>query len=1129
MRRPLLFPCTLAVVAALATSTTPAYAHGDLGPNQVNLVPTVPYGSLADSATTAPSGKAIAALPTTVAASAGRSIKAGAAIVDSTWKVGAGAGQYASSGASIGTHYVDPSQLSGRRIPSYGIQSRSTARALVVEGTEGNRVALVSNNLYIPQDLVNQRVSTILKDHDRQVSLGLKSGPVTGITDENMMIAVSHSHSSPYYSSMSWGLFAFQDVFDLRFFEYIAQQMAASVIGAVSQLKPARMGAITVPYDHTQKHSFGPATGDDGTPAGYPRRDGDLAIGVLRFDDISNPAAPKPLANLFTLGQHPEFLNGNNLLTGEFVEASMHLADAGTGAISLFAQNNTGTAEADKEGQTHAPVVRAEFDHREYAQIERGARQIANAVIGGFNAIGTANPSLVTTTTTPLSAIPYVPYAQDFPVKMIDRQFAPPTSHPYPSVSNCRTHAVVEGNPGIPVAGLPDCDRSAGALFGPLVGALEGTPLDPGVTYDELKEAGVPIPENYSAPSYTGLQETFQVHLQAIRLGEVLVTVCPCEQWADQSRNIKSRADKVVDNMWLGWDWTEFCAQDGGGPTAPWTCPHPGAVSRWNENPASPPPGGTLRIPHSKYLLIHAQVTNDAAGWDDPTNAGQAEAEPADPALIKGNYTHTELAPQHGYDMVMTIGMANDYWGYIATYREYQRGDHYRKALTGFGPHSSDFLATRLVAMGGAMKGDPVSTALIQYGPLDTAYMVDGVQQEVRAELIGRDAQVYLAAYDRTLPAEQQPAEILLQPQSITRFDVAQMTWRGGSNYDDDPKVRVERLVGGQWVTAGDMYGDIAVTIDFPNGPTDLHKAKLGQWDWKWTAHFEAFSSDIDTARGNQTPAGTYRYVVDGLRREGIPAAVASYRLVSDTFDVRPWDGIRVTDPRVDSGGRVSFAVGAAETKQFSSRYPAEGPTTAVTVGPIDYPDSWPTAKLPTTPETSGFTEELETRVTDMFPRLERTLVAGEYRYCFSCTYRPWADTGTVASVAIEVTGMDGRKRVVAGQNAGGGRWRTGQRLTRGETARVAPGGVRDNFGETNGASSAVAVVGSPSGGGGFLPAAPTGTSKASTHSDAKGTTASAVPLSRRAASLPITGLALLVLVVGVPVAVRRRLARRVP
>ncbi len=50
--------------------------------------------------------------------------------------------------------------------------------------------------------------------------------------------------------------------------------------------------------------------------------------------------------------------------------------------------------------------------------------------------------------------------------------------------------------------------------------------------------------------------------------------------------------------------------------------------------------------------------------------------------------------------LTVPIGMANDYNGYIATYREYQRGDHYRKALTAWGPHSSDYMASRLVTIG---------------------------------------------------------------------------------------------------------------------------------------------------------------------------------------------------------------------------------------------------------------------------------------------------------------------------------------------------------------------------------------------------------------------------------------------
>ena len=85
-------------------------------------------------------------------------------------------------------------------------------------------------------------------------------------------------------------------------------------------------------------------------------------------------------------------------------------------------------------------------------------------------------------------------------------------------------------------------------------------------------------------------------------------------------------------------------------------------------------------------------------------NAAQADAEPADLAPDQGQLhprrplrpdargRWTACAPaglalgRLGYKLTVPISMANDYNGYIATYREYQRGDHYRKALTGVGP-----------------------------------------------------------------------------------------------------------------------------------------------------------------------------------------------------------------------------------------------------------------------------------------------------------------------------------------------------------------------------------------------------------------------------------------------------------
>ena len=92
---------------------------------------------------------------------------------------------------------------------------------------DGGRWALVTNDLYIPQDLVNQRVATLLAEHDL-----LNPDDPVGIDADHLTVSVSHSHSSPFYSSTTWGAWAFQDVFDIRFFEFIATQMADAVIAA---------------------------------------------------------------------------------------------------------------------------------------------------------------------------------------------------------------------------------------------------------------------------------------------------------------------------------------------------------------------------------------------------------------------------------------------------------------------------------------------------------------------------------------------------------------------------------------------------------------------------------------------------------------------------------------------------------------------------------------------------------------------------------------------------------------------------------------------------------------------------------------------------------------------------------
>ena len=633
----------------------------------------------------------------------------------------------------------------------------------------------------------------------------------------------------------------------------------------------------------------------------------------------------------------------------------------------------------------------------------------------------------------------FVPFRSSFEVAMRDRWFPGPVSHPYPGVSSCRTDAALAGDPRAPVVGLPDCVGPRGAGF--------PTP-NPGITTDDIQRHGIPVPENYSAPSYTGLEENVSVHLQAIKLGDILVTVCSCEQWADQSKNIKSRTNENTGDQHLGWDWTEQCTQDGNGSYGPdvepegygtgtWTCPRPG--------------GGPALTGLSDKVVqrAHAQITNDARGWDALEYAPFAESEPTDVRDIKGNYTHEELPGERAYRLTIAMGMANDYNGYIVTYREYQRGDHYRKALTAWGPHSSDYMATRLVRLGGELNGGealgplvrtPVATAVDEWPGGATKVQADLTHNDVRARTLGELANNGLKAYEAQLPDDGGEAEAVSQPKDVNRFSAAFFTWNGGSNFTDHPVVRVQRTVRGQWEAFADQSGEIPITVKYPT-PAELVAYRLNNQRWHWTAHWEVFVAPFDPGeRPAATPPGTYRFVVDGQRRKG--RQVVDYTVRSREFDVGPWPGIAAEDIRVD-GGLVSFKVGPRNTYAA----PTTPPSTDE-IGPIDYPDSYESPARFIRHQRTGFRD----------PAAPSDPERVEW-YCFTCTFRPWIDEGDAEQATITFIRRNGRlDRERAVQRDG--RWVADRPLAPGESAFIAAGDVCDAHGNYNGAPSA--VVGEP-------------------------------------------------------------------
>jgi hypothetical protein len=881
-------------------------------------------------------------------ASAAPTLMAGAAVVDDTWHVGAGAGQYGGTGSPLANAATggetDGHLHSTKKVPSYGVQLRLTARAIVLQGSNGERVALVKTDNYLAQDLLVRRVAQLLGEAGSKV------------TYDRILYGVTHDHSSPYYATPAAGVWIFQDAVDLREFEYQARAMAKAITLAESRLKPARMGATTVPFSVYKGNIVGPDRGDDGTPAGYPDKEGDNELVVMSYTTLDGD----PIATWMNWGEHPESLDSYNLISADYVGVLERYVDRETGAPLVFSQGDVGSAEGPyyRSGFERLPdgVVRA-WAHVGFAQMERGARYVADAVLSGLADLRAGGGT--------------VPYSSDVPVRVYDRWTTGPLSHPYPSVSNCRTQPTLDGDPGLPVAGMPDCERGGA----PTAGAA--------AVFDNLKAHGIPVPDNYDAPSFGAVEENLRLRLQAVRIGDVILASCACEAQVDLVKNFESRADAVPGNVYDGYDWPAQCTRNA---DTTWTCPDP--PSRGAK---------TLTVSDAAYQRMKAQIHNDAAGWESPENLAAAMSEPANPAEIFGNFTKEELAPALGYKIAVGIGHAGDYNGYTVSYREYQSRETYRKALTSYGPHTADYMVTRLVRMAGFLKGGP-DLADEPTAPLGVE---DEARQQALAIALGQAAKAAFEAYDATLPDDVGPAAVLTAPKPITRFDGTSVSWRGGSNAVDQPLVRVERLVDERWVPYADQTGEIPVQLALPTGVQGLADSHTGTREWVWTAAFEAYSAF--PARLGQTPAGQYRFVIDGVRRSG--GANEPYHLVAP-FAVSPWQGVTVSDVRAEPDGRVSFVV-----------------------DPVAYPRTY----------ASPF-------------RYVRD--DGDKSLCKTCSFRPWASSAPVVSAVLTVDRDRGVTRTVTAVYSGG-RWWADAGLKKGETAYVAPGGVHDANGETNGRASA--------------------------------------------------------------------------
>ncbi|MEO7428547.1 MAG: neutral/alkaline non-lysosomal ceramidase N-terminal domain-containing protein, partial [Acidimicrobiales bacterium] len=794
----------------------------------------------------------------------------GVGIADATWQVGAGAGQYAgdTDGSAVTGGDIDPHAHAVKSKNSYGVQSRLTMRALVVRGSNGRKIVLLKSDNYLAQNHLIRRAGQLL------------AAAGSSITADDILHSATHNHNSPYYSTPSAGVWVFQDVMDLRAFEYQARAIRDAILAGEKNLAAARMGATEVAHHLFKSNIVRPATADDGTPAGYPLDFGDNEIAVMRFDSV---ATGKPIAAWVNHGEHPESLDGYQLISADYLGALERFVQADVGAPLVFSQGDVGSSEGPYGGDRNVytlpdGTLRA-WAHMGFAQAERGARLLADSIKEGWDAIGAGQGT--------------VPFSTDVPVELLTYWAPGPVSHPYPGVSACRSQPTVDGQLGVPNAA--DCNRDA-----------PGAPLPP--VFENMKAEGLPVPENYDLPAFGTIEENNRLELQAARLGDVLLASCSCEAQVDLILNLESRANNKVGDTWDGFPWDQYCDDRGNGTHA---CAEP---RRDNLSDRS------LIVSDAEFEHMRAEIHNDARGWDDPAYAPYANGEAADPAAIKGNFTKEELDGATGFPLVVGLGHTGDYNGYTVSYREYMNRESYRKALTSYGAHTADYMVTRLVRMAKALKTGTPFVPTDALGPLAA---VDEARQAATSQALGNAVGVAYDAWVAALPEDAGSAEALRQPTPITRFDAATFEWRGGSNAIDNPMVSVERLAGGRWVPFAGQSGEVQTAVAFPQGIAGVANTYAGQQEWLWTASFEAF--DSAPARLGQTPNGTYRFVVDGAIRKG--GVNKPYHLESDGFAVMPWDGITISDIAV-AGGDVSFVVDPITyPRTYESRLPFVGDT----------------------------------------------------------------------------------------------------------------------------------------------------------------------------------------------------------
>ena len=293
-------------------------------------------------------------------------------------------------------------------------------------------------------------------------------------------MAVTHDHSSPYYSSPSWGVWAFQDVFDIRFYDYYAQRIAdGGRAGRRATCSPVRVGAARhARSTRSQRNSLGPVGRRRRHAGRLPERRHRPRHDRRALRRRLEAAKPNRSRRSSTTALHPRDARGQRpdlRRLGRPAPADGRPRDRRRSPSS----RRTRSAPPSPSASTLPLVPRAARVHApQYAQAERAARLLADAAAATWRRIGDGAPDAsprYAPTSSPWQRLPgddgrpLVPRPGVAPVpERVELPHRPDAS---------------AGNPQAPSSACPTARAPAAEP------PSSEPPVDPGLTTDDLERA----------------------------------------------------------------------------------------------------------------------------------------------------------------------------------------------------------------------------------------------------------------------------------------------------------------------------------------------------------------------------------------------------------------------------------------------------------------------------------------------------------------------------------------------------------------------------------------------------------------------------------------------------------------